>query len=205
MSASSLKQHFITPTEYLEGEEKSQIRYEYADGQVYAMSGASDRHNEIIFEFTSVLKAHLKGGPCRTYFESVKVELTTEGKTYFYYPDVFVTCAQEDHDSPLIKRHPALVIEVLSPSTWRIDQGEKLANYIRIPGISEVVLAAQEWPEIVLHRKANDWRPETFVDPDIPIPLQSIDLEITLRQIYGGISFARPSPRPWYLRDHPEG
>ena len=201
MSTSAHKLHFITPAEYLEGEELAELRHEYFDGQVQAMSGASDRHNEIAFDVASLIKARLKGGSCRTFMLDMKLELKPEGKTFYYYPDIFVTCAPEDADSPLIKRHPLLVIEVLSPSTWRIDRGEKLHNYKGLPSIAEIVFITQDWPEVTVHRRTNEWLAESFTRPDDTVRFHSIDLSVALSEIYSSVEFDASQARPWYLQD----
>ena len=68
----------ITAAEYLEGELRSEVRHEFVDGRVYAMSGASRRHNEICGDIYAALKDHLRGGPCRTYIEAVKVQIADD-------------------------------------------------------------------------------------------------------------------------------
>jgi Uma2 family endonuclease len=124
----------ITAAEYLEGERQSDVRHEFVDGRIYAMSGASVRHNQICGEIYSTLKNHLRGGPCRTFIEAVKVEIADDLSENYYYPDVFVTCEPAADDSQVV-RQPTLMIEVLSPSTSRNDRGDKLANYKRISNL----------------------------------------------------------------------
>ncbi|HSP43716.1 MAG TPA: Uma2 family endonuclease [Luteolibacter sp.] len=51
----------VTAAEYLEGELRSEVRHEFVDGRIYAMSGASFRHNEICGDTYSILKDHLRG------------------------------------------------------------------------------------------------------------------------------------------------
>ena len=192
--------HFVTRDEYLEGEEISDVRHEYVNGRVYAMSGASDKHNEISFDVAALLKSHLRGGPCKTFLLDLKVEAKKGEDSCYYYPDVFVTCEKEDTDSPLIKRHPVLIVEVLSPSTWRVDEGEKLQSYSQIPSVVEVVLIAQDWPEVIIHRRSEEWKPSSFILPEDKIRFDSIDLEITLGEIYASITFREKDSRPWYLQ-----
>jgi Uma2 family endonuclease len=199
MITSATALQLITPAEYLEGEERAELRHEYIQGRVYAMSGASDRHNEIALDVASLLKAHLKGGSCKTYLLDMKVEVPMDHGVCYYYPDVFVTCTPEDAESPLIKRSPVLVTEVLSPSTWRVDEGEKLRNYARIPSVSEVLLIAQNWPEVILHRRASHWRAESFTQVNDVIRLQSIGMDLSLQDIYASVSFTASDSRPWYL------
>ena len=199
MSIPAQKLPYITPAEYLSGEKLADVRHEYIFGRVQAMSGASDRHNEIALDVASAIKSGIKGGACRTYLLDMKVEVTLEEGSCFYYPDVFVTCSGTDAGSPLIKREPVLVIEVLSPSTWRVDVGEKLRHYTRIPSVNEVLLIAQEWPEVIVHRRGNQWRPESFTQSSDKISLDSIGMEIALSEVYASVAFREEDARPWYL------
>jgi Uma2 family endonuclease len=199
MSTTAHKFHFITPAEYLDGEERADVRHEYILGRVHAMSGASDRHNEIALDVASMIKAGLKGGPCRTYLLDMKVEVSLDEGVCYYYPDVFVTCSEQDAKSSLIKRDPVLVVEVLSPSTLRVDAGEKLRNYARISSVWEILLISQEWPEIIVHRRCNQWQPEAFTNATDRIRLDSIQMEIGLADVYASVAFHESDARPWYL------
>jgi len=203
MKQQSASYYYVTATEYLEGELLADVRHEYINGRVYAMSGASDRHNEITFDVAALLKSHLKGGSCKTFLLDVKVEAENRGKKCYYYPDIFVTCESEDERSFLIKRFPTLIIEVLSPSTWRVDSGEKLHNYSQIPSVKEVILIAQDWPEVIIHRRSNDWKPESYILPEERIRFDSIGLEVSLADIYASIPFLENDSRPWYLQKNP--
>jgi Uma2 family endonuclease len=203
MNSQSATFYYVTAAEYLEGEEGSDVRHEYVNGRVYAMSGASDKHNEISFDIAALLKSHLKGSSCKTFLLDVKVEAKKNDKPCYYYPDVFVTCEVEDTKSPLMKRFPTLIIEVLSPSTWRVDEGEKLDSYSQIPSVQEIVLIAQDWPELIIHRRSNSWRPESFIRPEDLVRFDSVNLEVSLAQIYSAIPFLENDSRPWYLQRRP--
>jgi Uma2 family endonuclease len=62
-----------SPEEYLEWEEQQEIRYEYLEGEVYAMTGGTLPHNEIAVNFVSLLKNHLRGRSCRILNSAAKV------------------------------------------------------------------------------------------------------------------------------------
>ncbi|WP_146066825.1 PDDEXK family nuclease [Candidatus Venteria ishoeyi] len=47
MAEAALKQEGLTPEDYLKGEQYSQERHEYIDGEVYAMAGESKAYNTI--------------------------------------------------------------------------------------------------------------------------------------------------------------
>lgn len=203
MSSSRPEYYFVSVDEYLAGEEVSNVRHEYVNGRVYAMSGVSDKHNEITFDVASLLKNHLRGTPFETFLLDVKVEAKSakENQPKYYYPDVFVTSEQEDYGAfALVKREPKLVIEILSPSSWRVDEGEKLRNYSEIPSVEEVVLIAQDWPEVIVHRRSEGWKPVVNILPEDLIRFASVRLEVALGKIYASILFNKGDARPWYLQ-----
>lgn len=194
----------ITAAEYLEGELRSEIRHEFVDGRIYAMSGASLKHNEICFDTATLLKNHLRGGPCRTFIEAVKVELADDVSESYYYPDVFVTCEPTDDDSHVV-RHPKLIIEVLSPSTSRNDRGEKLASYKRIPSVEEIMHIEQDWPEIFIVRRSDRWKKHLYTQLDSLVHLESIGLSVPVSAFYQTSPFPDDVQRPWYLRYREDG
>lgn len=194
----------VTAAEYLEGELHAEVRHEFVDGRIYAMSGASRRHNEICGETYSRLKDHLRGGPCRVYIEAVKVQIADDQGEAYYYPDVFVTCEPADDDSHLV-RQPKLVIEVLSHGTSRHDRGDKLAAYKRLPSVEEIVYIEQDWPEIFLIRRADRWKKHIYTQLDSPVHLESIDLTLTVADFYHSAPFPEDVKRPWYLINREDG
>jgi len=187
----------ITAAEYLEGELRAGTRHEFVDGRVYAMAGASRKHNEICGDVYSALKNHLLGGPCRTYIEAVKVQIADDLGEAFYYPDVFVACEPGDDDSHVV-HNPRVVIEVLSESTSRIDRSDKLINYKRIPTVEEIVLIEQDWPEILVFRRAERWKRNLYTQFATLVRLDSIGYAAPLASFYQSNPFPEDVKRPWY-------
>jgi len=200
----SAKKLPITASEYLEGERSSEVRHEFVDGRIYAMAGASLKHNEICGDLYGIVRNHLRGGPCRTFIEAVKVALIDDLSESYYYPDVVVTCEPADNDSHVV-RHPKLIVEVLSPSTSRNDRGEKLASYKRIPSVEEIIYIEQDWPEIFLVRRSDRWRRHLYTQLDSLVHLESIDLSIPVSAFYQSSPFPDDIERPWYLRYREDG
>ena len=122
--------NFFGVEEYLQLEEKSEMRHEYLGGQIFAMSGGSKEHNLIAGNIYSRLRSHLRGSSCSVFMADmkVKIELANQANDIFYYPDVVVTCDDQDQDRFFLN-YPCLIIEVLSPSTETTDKREKLVNY----------------------------------------------------------------------------
>lgn len=183
------KQDFITVEDYLSGEELSEIRHEYLGGSVYAMAGTTDDHNVICQNFITQIRPHLRGGPCRVFMESVKVRLAVGLDDVFYYPDVMVTCDPRDTEK-LFKRHPKLLVEVLSDHSERVDKREKFLSYIRLESLEEYVLVSQHQPEVIVFRRAREWAPEVIAGRPSSLRLDSISLSLPLDSIYEGVELA---------------
>jgi Uma2 family endonuclease len=83
------------------------------------------------------------------------------------------------------------VIEVASPSTRRVDQGEKAAAYWLLPSIEAYVLVEQDVLSVrVLRRGAEGWEPEVLTRPDDRLRLDGLDFSVTLAAIYARTDLA---------------
>ncbi len=115
----------LTPEEYFLWEAQQPLRYEYFDGEVFAMAGGSLPHADIAFNLASLLRSPLMAQPpscCKVRTSDAKVGISPTGP--FVYPDVSVTCDDRDRSAQQFIRYPCLVIGVLSPSTEAYDRGE---------------------------------------------------------------------------------
>jgi Uma2 family endonuclease len=165
---------------YLEQEECSPIKHEYVAGQIYAMTGASDFHNIISGNLYIALRNHLKGSPCRVFMADMKVKLAQADA--FYYPDVMVSC--EKAENAFIREQPKVIIEVLSTSTVKFDRNQKRLDYQNIPSLQEYLLVSQECMDVRVWRRVDeDWAMTVYTDGMV-IPLQSVDLQIPIEQVY---------------------
>ncbi|NJK64618.1 MAG: Uma2 family endonuclease [Synechococcaceae cyanobacterium SM2_3_1] len=172
--------------EYLAQEQASLIRHEYVDGQIFAMTGASENHNLIALAIASRLRAHLRGSGCRVFISDMKVCIESAGQAT-YYPDVMVVCDPQD-DDPYVKRQPVLIVEILSPSTAATDRREKLVNYAKLPTLQEYVLVAQDEIRVEAYRfAAGEWFCKSFQDLDQEVQLSSVNLSLPLQTIYEDI------------------
>lgn len=172
----------IRVDEYLQGELKSEIRHEYIGGQVYAMSGGSEEHNAISLNLASALRQHLRGNPCRVFIADMKLRLTIAEDDIFYYPDILVTCDPSD-DAKYYKCKPSVLVEVLSPSTERLDRREKFLSYQQLPSLQEYVLIAQDQLRVTLFRRSRDWKPEILTKGQT-LELPSLQFQQALSDLY---------------------
>ena len=182
----------LSVADYLDGEEIAAERHEYLAGEVHAMSGASARHNLICGNLFAALHRHLAGGPCRVFMADLKVRLSVNEEDFFYYPDIMVACNPADQASHF-RTQPSVLVEVMSPSTERIDRREKLLAYQTLPSLREYVLVAQNARRVEIYRRANDWKTECFDSGEIR--LDCLESSVSVDAIYADVeSFEAPAP-----------
>ncbi|MDG4559170.1 MAG: Uma2 family endonuclease [Candidatus Contendobacter sp.] len=185
MSA-QLQPRWLSVEDYLAFEERSEIKHEYINGEIYAMAGASTRHNRITLNLASRLMGHLRGSPCEVFVADVKLHLKELEVQIFYYPDLMVCCDPDDRD-PYYRTRPCLLVEVLSNETARIDRGEKLFAYARLDSLHAYLLLEQDRIGATLHwREGGDWRWAVFSDPHAELTLPCAGLTIQLAELYEG-------------------
>ena len=162
MPAKPLK---MTVEEYLNAEEFATVRHEFVDGQTYAMTGATEAHNCICSNLHALIHGHLRKSNCRVYINDMKVWI--ESTNSFYYPDILITCEPYDGKS-VFKSMPTIILEILSPSTTRIDLGEKLNAYKQVPGLREYGVVYQDQRRLELHRKTTEnlWQTINYKPPE---------------------------------------
>jgi len=187
---------FISESDYLAGEELPGLSHEYVQGEVFALTGASKAHGTIAGNIFAVIRAHLRGTPCRTWAADVKVHVESAGA--YYYPDVVVTCSERDLAADAPKNHleaPQVVVEVFSTSTEKVHRREKWMNYRQLPSLREYVLVDQErqWAEI-FRRGEEGWLHEIIL-PGETLPLRSLDLCLNIDDIYEAADVPRTAEK----------
>jgi len=167
--------------EYLEGETRTEIKHEYLGGEVVAMGGASAKHGLVAGALHAAVLPHARRKGCQLFMADMKLRVNHAGQTYFYYPDLLLACDQQDRE-PYYRRSPCLIVEVLSPSTERIDRREKLFAYQTIPSLREYLLVDPEKRCVEVYRFGDPVRHETHAEG--AFRLDCLDAEITLDDIY---------------------
>jgi len=185
-----------TYDDFIEWENRQPIRHEFIRGEVFAMTGATDLHNELSGNLYTLLRQHLRGTPCRVFLADVKVRV--EAADCGFYPDVLVTCAESDRVDRYVKRSPLLVIEVLSASTAAFDVGDKFAAYRQLDSLREYVLVDQERIRVQIYRRSDHRWLVDSVGPGERLRLECIDLECPVEKVYEDLSqpFAVGSAEP---------
>src|SRR4051812_38328840 len=154
MSMPAVKRRYSI-AEYLEFEEKAEIRHEFHDGEILAMSGGTYRHSRINTNSMIALGNLLKGNPCHPLDSNMRVRIPS--LMSYVYPDISVVCEepQFDADDPKMTTiiNPRVVIEVLSESTEAYDRGTKFDLYRQLPSLEEYVLISQQTPLVETYQR----------------------------------------------------
>ncbi len=174
--------------EYLEWEPQQDMRYEYVNGEVFAMTGGTIPHNDIALNFYTALRPHLRSRGCRVNVSDVKVQVSS--KSPYYYPDVVVSCDPQDLNARTFIQNPKIIAEVLSPGTIAKDRGEKFTNYLKIPTLQEYLLIDSEKISVERYSRGEGrmWLYYPYTDGDV-ITLSSIEFEFAIALLYEGIGF----------------
>lgn len=187
----------ISPEEYLAAERVAEAKSEYYAGQVVEMSGASEAHNLIVAQLVAALVGQLRGRPCRTYPSDMRVGVGP-GLAYVY-PDVVVVCgtprfADGRRD---ILLNPAVLVEVLSPSTETDDRGRKWELYRRLESLREYLLISQDARRVEQYVRREDglWLFSEANEEDAVVELPSIGCSLALADVYDRV-FEEGEPEP---------
>lgn len=144
----------FTTEAYLQWEHEQAERHEFVQGEIFNMTGASDAHVTITLNIGALLRSHVRGSPCRVYMTDMKLQVETADA--FFYPDVFVTCSEQDHSQKYYKSEPILIIEILSESTAAYDRGQKFAYYRQLDSFQEYVLIDTDKMSVDCFRRNQD-------------------------------------------------
>jgi Uma2 family endonuclease len=183
--------HRLTPEEYLALDRAAEIRSEYYNGQMYAMSGASHRHGIVTHNISFLLELVLADRPCLITTNDLRVRVQPGG--LYAYPDIVVVCEHPQYadDQADTLLNPMLLFEVLSPSTERYDRVFKWSQYQTIRSLREYVLVSQFEPhiEVFLPQPGGDWLFSEWTGLDAICRLESIACDLPLSRVYRNITF----------------
>lgn len=190
---------FFDAQAYLAWEAEQSDKHEYHDGEVFAMAGASEAHVTVALNVAMALRNHLRGSPCSVFISDMK--LRVEEDNAFFYPDVFVTCADSDRGQSHSKSAPLLIVEVLSPTTSAFDRGAKFAAYRKLPTLREYAVIDPERLSLDLFRREGDSDSESAsqrwvlhpIDAGGQVEWASVGLQLPLEALYEDVALPQGS------------
>ena len=177
----------MTPAEYLAFERaQTDARHEYLNGKITMMAGASLAHNRIVSNLVATLHAQMRGRPCDVFSGDLRVHILATG--LYTYPDIAALCGepQLEDDASDILLNPAVIMEVLSPSTEAYDRGSKFDHYRSLDSLQTYVLLAQDRYQMeIFHRQEQgDWLLSVVKEPKAHVSFPAIGCELTLADVY---------------------
>lgn len=177
----------FTREEYLALEERADTKSEYHQGSIYAMTGASMEHNQLVRNLAVAMGGALKGGACQLFLADMRLHVAAHD--LFTYPDLFVVCGAPPRMAGRrdTLTDATLVVEVLSPSTELYDRGEKFLFYQTLPSFREYMLVSQTRLLVERHTMTHpgQWISTRFEGG--AVALTSVAIEIALAEIYEGV------------------
>jgi Uma2 family endonuclease len=174
--------------EYLQFEKESIDKHEYYLGEIFAMSGASNKHVKIHSNLFIALGSLLRGKSCQPYGSDLRIHIPQN--SLFTYPDLAIICnelisSDIDEDSFI---QPAIIFEILSPSTRQYDRGEKFRLYRAIPNLKEYILIDSESINIEYFgiNEKGFWELHEYKSINDQLALPSLSIAISIHEIYEG-------------------
>jgi Uma2 family endonuclease len=177
---------YVSPEEYLRLERQAEYKSEYVNGEIFAMTGASRKHNLVAGNTFGELRQQLKGRQCQAYVSDMRVKVTATG--LYTYPDVVVVCGEPRFEDGYVDTllNPTLLVEVLSPSTERYDRIAKSSYYRTLESLAEHLLVAQDEVRLEQYVKQpnGQWLLFECTSLDNVVELASIGCSLNLRDVY---------------------
>ena len=195
---SSQPQREYTLEEYFELELASEEKYEFWNGEVFCMTGASLSHNRIVMNIGTEAHAQLRERGCQVFPADLRVKVPAYPP--YRYPDLTALCGQPEienvHGLDMLL-NPALIVEVLSPSTEAFDRGDKFTYYKSIASFTEYLLVAQHRPHVSQFVKQENgvWTFMEFNDLSEQVRCASVPCVLSLQEIYRDVVFENPARR----------
>lgn len=189
---STQQQHRYTLEEYFALELASEEKYEFWDGNVWCMSGASFAHNKIVRNILTHLDNQLRDGDCQALPSDMRIKVPAYAP--YRYPDLTALCGE-----PIIERvgglelltNPALIVEVLSDSTAAFDRGDKFTYYKSIESFTEYLIVAQHRPHVtqLVRGEGGVWSHSEHNDLAEAVQCASVPCRLELSEIYRNVVF----------------
>lgn len=181
----------VTAEEYLALDRAAELRSEFLDGEIIAMSGGSARHSRLQMNLGLEIQLALRGTPCEAFNSDLRVRVSSRMYTY---PDLSVVCgklmlADQRQD---ILLNPTVVFEVLSPTTEHYDRGVKFQHYREVESLQDYILVAQDQVRIEQYTRgeSNTWTLRDHQLASDVLRITSIGVSLPLAAIYDRIEFS---------------
>jgi Uma2 family endonuclease len=129
-------------------------RYELVDGEIVAMSPERAGHNRGKLAVALALRQALRerACPCEVFTDGMAVRIDDT----VYEPDALIRCGERLGPDAVEVVDPVVLVEVISPSTHKVDTGQKLADYFRPPSLRHYLIVNMTRRSVVHHEQCED-------------------------------------------------
>jgi Uma2 family endonuclease len=183
MDAPAIKR--MTVPEFLAwAETQQQGRYELVHGEIVAMAPERSEHIQAKRRIANALEAAIAhaGVACESFEEGLAVVVDNNTG---YLPDVLVNCGEPTAPEVMIASNPVIVVEILSPSTRRVDTSIKLADYFRVPRVSHYLVVDLRRRHILHYRRQSDGVVAMTVMTDGEIACEPPGITVPVANFFG--------------------
>ena len=188
---STSPKQLLTEQEYLAIERSAETRSEFYNGEMFAMTGASRRHNLICVNVVSGLHQQFAERSCEVYQSDMRVKVDASG--LYTYPDIVATCSSPDFEDDTMDTllNPQVIFEVLSDTTEAYDRGTKFGHYRKVDSLQDYILISQNAVRVERYTRQSDgqWLLWSTDEPGDSLVISSIGCTLSLTDIYARISF----------------
>jgi Uma2 family endonuclease len=163
-------------------------RYELVDSAVVPVSPERYRHSLVKSDAAVALNLAVKaaGAPCRVLSDGPMVVINDRTTRK---PDVVVryrsrSGVKQDPESTVVAG-PLIVLEVVSPSTERVDLGDKLVEYLSVPSIHHYLVVLPKKRAVVHHKRNDQGEWSIYIRLDGDIVLDPPGLKVAVADLVG--------------------
>jgi Uma2 family endonuclease len=183
---------FMSPSQFLEWEDRQERRYEYIEGEIIEVKAASLNHSRVSSNIVREVGTYLKGKSCEILTNVLRI--SAKSMRSYFYPDASVFCNEPEpiDISGETYKNPTAIFEVLSPSTADLDMGRKMFFYMQIDSLREYIIIDSRKVEVHKGRRQADnaWKFETLNSSNDVLQIECIGMSLRLAEIYEGVKFA---------------
>ena len=186
----------LTEQEYLAIDRAAEVRSEFFDGEMWAMSGGSMRHSRLAMNISGELYNALRGTNCQAFTSDLRVRVMP--RRMYAYPDVTVVCGKpllaDDRQDILL--NPTVIFEVLSPATEKYDRGTKFRYYLTIDSLKDYILVDQFAMRVEQYTRGTEgaWTFRAYQQPEEAVKIDSIGVSLPLARIYDRVELPPLEP-----------
>lgn len=183
----------LSIAEYILLSQQGNQKYEYHNGNIFAMAGGTINHSTISTNILAELVNQLlaNNAECRPFNSDARLHIAIGNK--ILYPNTMVVCGEIERAETEKESitNPKLIVEVLSESTESYDRGDKFYFYQQIPSLKEYVLVAQNKQQVDVFKRGDEnlWSFKRYDTSNKNVKFETITTTIDIETIYRNVVF----------------